>query len=70
LDEQLISWKRQQQLAGNGAPFDASLDTLQQWYVVVVIIIIVEIMIEQFISTVSLLLRPLTRVVPNRFALF
>lgn len=31
LDEQLISWKRQQQLAGNGAPFDASLDTLQQW---------------------------------------
>lgn len=31
LDEQLITWKRQQQLAGNGAPFDASLDTLQQW---------------------------------------
>jgi len=31
LDEQLIGWKRHQQLAGNGAPFDASLDTLQQW---------------------------------------
>ncbi|KAK2166934.1 hypothetical protein LSH36_33g03003 [Paralvinella palmiformis] len=31
LDEQLISWKRQQQLAGNGAPFEGSLETLQQW---------------------------------------
>jgi len=31
LDEQLIGWKRMQQLAGNGAQFDASLDTLQQW---------------------------------------
>ncbi|ESO05053.1 hypothetical protein HELRODRAFT_156927 [Helobdella robusta] len=31
LDDQLISWKRQQQLAGNGTPFDGSLDTLQQW---------------------------------------
>lgn len=31
LDDQLIAWKRQQQLSGNGAPFDASLDTLQQW---------------------------------------
>lgn len=31
LDEQLISWKRQQQLAGNGAPFEGSLETLQLW---------------------------------------
>jgi STAT protein, all-alpha domain len=31
LDEQLITWKRNQQLAGNGAVFDGSLDTLQQW---------------------------------------
>ncbi|ELU09097.1 hypothetical protein CAPTEDRAFT_223577 [Capitella teleta] len=31
LDDQLIFWKRQQQLAGNGAPFEASLETLQQW---------------------------------------
>jgi len=34
LDEHLIAWKRSQQLAGNGAAFDGSLDTLQQWYVV------------------------------------
>jgi hypothetical protein len=31
LDEQLITWKRNQQLAGNGAVFDGSLETLQQW---------------------------------------
>ncbi len=31
LDEQLIGWKRQQQLGGNGAPFEGSLETLQQW---------------------------------------
>lgn len=31
LDEHLIRWKRQQQLAGNGAVFEASLETLQQW---------------------------------------
>jgi len=35
LDEHLIAWKRSQQLAGNGAAFDGSLDTLQQWWVVV-----------------------------------
>jgi len=35
LDEHLIAWKRSQQLAGNGAVFDGSLDTLQQWSVVV-----------------------------------
>lgn len=33
LDEHLIAWKRSQQLAGNGAAFDGSLDTLQQWWV-------------------------------------
>jgi signal transducer and activator of transcription 5B len=33
LDEKLITWKRQQQLAGNGAPFDGSLEQLQQWLV-------------------------------------
>ncbi len=32
LDEQLITWKRQQQLAGNGSQFESSLETLQQWY--------------------------------------
>jgi signal transducer and activator of transcription 5B len=31
LDEQLITWKRQQQLAGNGAAFEGSLEMLQQW---------------------------------------
>lgn len=31
LEEQLITWKRQQQLAGNGAPFEGSLETLGQW---------------------------------------
>ena len=31
LDEQLISWKRQQQMAGNGSSFEGSLETLQQW---------------------------------------
>nr|UCK81542.1 signal transducer and activator of transcription 1-alpha/beta-like protein [Arenicola marina] len=31
LDEQLISWKRQQQLAGNGVPFEGGLEMLQQW---------------------------------------
>jgi len=35
LDKHLIAWKRGQQLAGNGAAFDGSLDTLQQWWVVV-----------------------------------
>ncbi|KAK2180532.1 hypothetical protein NP493_439g02027 [Ridgeia piscesae] len=31
LDEQLIRWKRQQQLAGNSTQFEGSLETLQQW---------------------------------------
>ncbi|XP_074652131.1 signal transducer and activator of transcription 5B-like [Tubulanus polymorphus] len=31
LEEELISWKRRQQLAGNGAEFDNNLDSLQQW---------------------------------------
>ena len=32
LDEQLITWKRHQQLAGNGSQFEGSLETLQQWW--------------------------------------
>ncbi|KAL5010871.1 hypothetical protein ScPMuIL_013176 [Solemya velum] len=32
IDEELINWKRKQQLAGNGVPFDTGmLDMLQQW---------------------------------------
>ncbi|XP_061181038.1 signal transducer and activator of transcription 5A-like [Saccostrea echinata] len=32
VDQELIEWKRQQQLAGNGAPFDPQLlDNLQKW---------------------------------------
>uniref|UniRef100_T1JJU0 Signal transducer and activator of transcription n=1 Tax=Strigamia maritima TaxID=126957 RepID=T1JJU0_STRMM len=31
LDEELIRWKREQQLAGNGAPFNNNLDTIQEW---------------------------------------
>lgn len=31
LDEELIKWKRDQQLAGNGAPFNNILDTIQEW---------------------------------------
>lgn len=32
IDEELIKWKHQQQLAGNGAPFDSTLiDTIQNW---------------------------------------
>ena len=31
LEEELIKWKRQQQLAGNGAPFEGTLETLGQW---------------------------------------
>lgn len=32
IDDELIKWKKQQQLHGNGAPFDASMiDTLQIW---------------------------------------
>ena len=32
VDDELIKWKKQQQLHGNGASFDASMiDTLQRW---------------------------------------
>ncbi|XP_019864878.1 signal transducer and activator of transcription 5B isoform X2 [Aethina tumida] len=31
LDDELIRWKREQQLAGNGAPFTSNLDTIQEW---------------------------------------
>lgn len=32
LDEELMKWKRAQQLAGNGAPFDTNMiDVLQSW---------------------------------------
>uniref|UniRef100_A0A0V0G7K5 Signal transducer and activator of transcription n=1 Tax=Triatoma dimidiata TaxID=72491 RepID=A0A0V0G7K5_TRIDM len=31
LDEELIKWKRDQQLAGNGAKFNNNLDTIQEW---------------------------------------
>lgn len=33
LDEELIRWKREQQLNGNGASFNSNLDTIQEWYV-------------------------------------
>lgn len=31
LDDELIQWKRRQQLAGNGGPPEGSLDLLQTW---------------------------------------
>ena len=31
LDHELNRWKREQQLAGNGAPFNNNLDTIQKW---------------------------------------
>ncbi|KAF7994788.1 hypothetical protein HCN44_004260 [Aphidius gifuensis] len=31
LDEELIKWKRDQQLSGNGAPFISQLDVIQEW---------------------------------------
>ncbi|KAK7919526.1 hypothetical protein WMY93_010810 [Mugilogobius chulae] len=31
LDEELIQWKRRQQLAGNGGPHEGGLDVLQSW---------------------------------------
>ncbi|XP_044727271.1 signal transducer and activator of transcription 5B [Chrysoperla carnea] len=31
LDHELIRWKRDQQLAGNGAPFNNNLDNIQEW---------------------------------------
>ena len=30
--KELNSWKREQQLSGNGAPFSNNLDTIQKWY--------------------------------------
>lgn len=34
LDDELIQWKRRQQLAGNGGPPEGGLDILQSWRVV------------------------------------
>ncbi|XP_064595431.1 signal transducer and activator of transcription 5B-like isoform X2 [Liolophura sinensis] len=31
INDELVEWKRKQQLAGIGVPFDGSLDNLQQW---------------------------------------
>ncbi|XP_041983739.1 signal transducer and activator of transcription 5B isoform X2 [Aricia agestis] len=31
LDEELIKWKREQQLSGNGVPMSANLNTIQEW---------------------------------------
>ncbi|XP_051171360.1 signal transducer and activator of transcription 5B isoform X2 [Leptopilina boulardi] len=31
LDDELLRWKRDQQLAGNGAQFNSNLDTIQEW---------------------------------------
>ncbi|XP_064471911.1 signal transducer and activator of transcription 5B-like isoform X3 [Ornithodoros turicata] len=31
LDEELIKWKRAQQLSGNGTPFENNLDQIQEW---------------------------------------
>ena len=31
LDDELIRWKRDQQLAGNGASFNSNLDNIQEW---------------------------------------
>lgn len=31
LDEELLRWKREQQLAGNGAKFNSNLDIIQEW---------------------------------------
>ncbi|PNF23502.1 Signal transducer and activator of transcription 5B [Cryptotermes secundus] len=31
LDDELIRWKREQQLQGNGAQFNSNLDTIQEW---------------------------------------
>lgn len=33
LDDELIHWKREQQLSGNGAIFNSNLDTIQEWFV-------------------------------------
>lgn len=31
LDDELIRWKREQQLAGNGTSFNSNLDNIQEW---------------------------------------
>jgi len=31
LDDELIRWKREQQLAGNGSCFNSNLDNIQEW---------------------------------------
>ena len=31
VDDELIQWKRRQQLAGNGGPAEGGLDILQSW---------------------------------------
>lgn len=31
LDDELIRWKREQQLQGNGSQFNSNLDTIQEW---------------------------------------
>lgn len=37
LDEELINWKREQQMAGNGKPFNPNkLDQIQEWLVVMI----------------------------------
>lgn len=38
LDEELIQWKRRQQLAGNGGPHEGALDSLQSWYILEMLI--------------------------------
>lgn len=37
LDDELIKWKREQALAGNGAIFNNNLDTIQEWYVFIIL---------------------------------
>ena len=35
LDQELCGWQREQQMAGNGRPFnEAKLNQIQEWYVV------------------------------------
>lgn len=31
IDDELIRWKREQQLSGNGVPFNSNLDQIQDW---------------------------------------
>lgn len=34
LDDELIRWKREQQLAGNGVPFHSNLDSIQVSWII------------------------------------